>query len=127
VERYIFCGSRTLTHNVCMQYIISGLRVDRHISPTNITIVHGDAAGADKMAGRFAHDNQFRVEPHHADWDKYGTKAAGPIRNIEMLDAGADAVYAFVDKPLAESRGTAHMVKIARGAKIPVFVIETLV
>lgn len=127
MPRYIFCGSRSLVrHDRAMWYLLTGLRVDLNVSPSNITIVHGDAPGADKQAARMAADLHFRVEAYHADWDAYG-KAAGPLRNKEMLDAGADAVFAFVDKPLVESRGTANMVKIAREAGIPVVVIETLV
>jgi hypothetical protein len=42
-----------------------------------------------------------------------------------MLDEGKpDVVWAFVDKPLAESRGTADMVRRAKKAGVPVFVTE---
>ena len=126
MARYIVCGSRTIKlHNRAMKYLLSGLRVDLYMPPSQITVVHGEAPGADTMAARMAHDLHFRVEPHKADWNKYG-KAAGPIRNQEMADCGADAVFAVIDKPLAESHGTASMVDIARKAKIPVFVIETI-
>jgi hypothetical protein len=126
MARYIVCGSRTIKlHNRAMKYLLSGLRVDLYMPPSQITIVHGDCAGADTMAARMAHDLHFRVEPHPARWDTHG-KGAGPIRNQEMADCGADAVFAFIDKPLVESHGTASMVDIARKAKIPVFVIETI-
>jgi hypothetical protein len=55
-----------------------------------------------------------------ADWDKYG-KAAGPIRNKQMLDEGKpQAVIAF-SYDLARSRGTANMVAQARDAGLPVW------
>lgn len=109
-----------------MQYLLSGIRADAYAPPGHTTIVHGAAPGADSMAARIALDLHFQVEAHAANWEKHG-RAAGPIRNKEMVEAGADAVFAFVDKPLAESRGTANCVKQAREAGIPVYVIETVV
>jgi hypothetical protein len=41
-----------------------------------------------------------------------------------MLDKGKpDVVWAFVSKPLEESRGTHDMVKRAKAADIPVYVV----
>lgn len=54
------------------------------------------------------------VEVHPADWGRYG-KAAGPIRNQEMLESGIDLVIA-----LPGGRGTADMVRRAEGAGVPV-------
>src|ERR1035437_8335681 len=106
MARYIVCGSRTIKlHNRAMKYRLSGLRVDLYMPPSQITVVHGEAPGADMMAARMAHDLHFRVEPHKADWNKYG-KAAGTTRNKERLAGGGDGVFAFTKKPLAESHGT---------------------
>lgn len=55
-----------------------------------------------------------------ADWDKHG-KAAGPIRNREMAQPGADLCLAF---PLGESRGTWNCVNECKKAGIPVKVIK---
>jgi len=56
-----------------------------------------------------------------ADWDKHG-KAAGPIRNTEMIEDGRpDVVIAFT-YDLPSSKGTADTVKKAKKAHIPVFV-----
>lgn len=58
-----------------------------------------------------------------ADWKTYG-RAAGPIRNRQMLTCGQpDLVLAFHDA-LEISKGTANMVKIARKAGVPVVVIS---
>ncbi|MEU0158976.1 DUF2493 domain-containing protein [Streptomyces sp. NPDC006261] len=57
---------------------------------------------------------------HRANWDLHG-KAAGPIRNREMAQAGADLCLAF---PLGESRGTWNCVNECKKAGIPVKVIE---
>jgi Protein of unknown function (DUF2493). len=55
-----------------------------------------------------------------AAWDDFG-KAAGPIRNREMAQAGADLCLAF---PLGESRGTWNCVNECKKAGIPVEVIR---
>lgn len=57
-----------------------------------------------------------------ADWKRYG-KAAGPIRNQQMIDEGKpDLVLAFHEN-INESRGTKDMVARARGIGIKVIII----
>jgi hypothetical protein len=59
-------------------------------------IVHGACpTGADAIADRLARDHDFDVEPHPADWVHHG-KAAGFIRNLDMVRAGADVCVAFL-------------------------------
>lgn len=58
------------------------------------------------------------VEPHPADWQRHG-KAAGHIRNAEMVQAGADLVLAFYQRG-ARNTGTADLVRRASRAGIPV-------
>lgn len=83
------------------------------------TLIEGDARGADRMAGRWAIENNVECKVYPAKWQKYGNRA-GPIRNLQMLDEGKpDLVIAF---PGGE--GTAHMVKIARGRGIRVLEIK---
>jgi hypothetical protein len=81
-----------------------------------ITIVEGGARGADLMAKHWATLNNVPVEEYKADWDQYG-KAAGPIRNKQMLDTGIDVVIAF---PRGRATGTKHMMKIARETGVEV-------
>jgi hypothetical protein len=85
--------------------------------PEDTTVIHGAAVGADSIAGHIAHELGLAVEPYPADWDRYG-KAAGHIRNRQMLAAKPDRVLAF-SKNISVSRGTSHMVKIAQAAGIP--------
>lgn len=82
------------------------------------TIVHGDCpTGADSYAQILATNMPGYVnEPHPADWDRHG-KAAGPIRNQEMVDLGADVCLAF---PFGVSRGTRDCARRAEHACIPV-------
>ena len=60
----------------------------------------------------------FAVRSYPADWTTYG-KAAGPIRNKVMLDQGLDIVIAF-HPDIEQSKGTRHMVSIARAKGITV-------
>lgn len=88
-------------------------------------IVHGGARGADSMCAYVANKLGYTVHEHKAKWDLYG-KAAGPLRNQEMLDKHPNIglCLAFHDD-LAHSKGTADMVRRARAKGIPVNVIQT--
>lgn len=80
-------------------------------------IVHGACpTGADAIADRLSRDHGFTVEPHPADWARHG-KAAGPIRNQEMVEAGADICLSFI---LNGSPGATGCTDMAERAGIPV-------
>ena len=113
--KVLVCGSRTYSDWLFMEGVLESLHVQTPID----VIIEGEAVGADSMAREWARYMGITTWKFPADWTKYG-KAAGPIRNKEMLDKGPDLVLAFVDKPLAESRGTANMVKIAQEAGVEV-------
>jgi hypothetical protein len=84
----------------------------------NVCIVHGAARGLDTIAGEVARELGYDVDPHEAEWDKYG-RAAGPIRNQEMLEERPNLVLSFHDD-LVHSKGTRDMVKKALKAQIHV-------
>lgn len=92
------------------------------VNSTDIVVIHGGARGADTLAGEVAKELGFRVKVFLADWEKFG-KAAGPIRNIEMLNEKPDLVLAF-HCDLSKSKGTAHAVKTANKRGMQVKVIE---
>lgn len=78
-------------------------------------IIQGGADGADRLARLWCHSRMFRYDNYPADWNKHG-KAAGPIRNQQMIDEGQPTmVFAFPG-----GRGTADMVRRAKAAGIPV-------
>jgi hypothetical protein len=73
------------------------------------TIIHGKARGADALADEWASSAGVTVEAYPAEWNKYG-KAAGPIRNREMLlESTPDLVVAFPG-----GKGTKNMVDLCK-------------
>lgn len=84
-----------------------------------VVIVHGQCpyGGVDLAAHQWAdRTDGVNAEAVPADWDLHG-KAAGPIRNAEMVHRGADICVAF---PVPGSRGTWDCVRKAADAGIPV-------
>jgi hypothetical protein len=82
-----------------------------------IVVVHGACpTGADRFAAEWAQRAGVEVEAWPADWDRHG-RAAGPIRNAQMVAAGARYCLAFV---LPGSCGTEDCVRRAEAAGIPV-------
>lgn len=72
-------------------------------------------SGADRIAEEIWGERwMMPVERHPADWKKHG-KAAGTIRNQEMVDLGADICIAFRKN---NSRGTTHCANAATLAGI---------
>lgn len=80
-------------------------------------VVHGNAPGADTLAAQWCHDNRDLTLPpsqesHPANWSRYGNRA-GTVRNMEMIQLGADLVLAFF-QPGAKNVGTRHCVTEAK-------------
>jgi hypothetical protein len=95
-------------------------RCDKLLSGRNILeIVSGGARGADSLGERYAKEKQIPIKKFPAEWDKWG-KSAGYRRNAEMARY-ADILIAFHD---GESRGTNHMINLARDKNLEVHVIR---
>ncbi len=76
-------------------------------------IISGHAAGADLLGERYAIERCLLLKVMPADWESNG-KAAGVLRNQQMLDYALGAepmVVAFWD---GKSRGTRDMIDRAR-------------
>lgn len=86
--------------------------------PMDTVVIHGDASGADRMAGNIAVYMGLKVEVYPAGWKQYG-RAAGPIRNCAMLASGLDLVIAC-HSDLESSKGTKDMVNRALQDGVPV-------
>jgi hypothetical protein len=89
----------------------------------NLIIVHGCAAGVDTAFDHAAKMARLKIDPNPADWDRY-QRAAGPIRNREMVEAGASFCVA-VHRDLATSKGTKDCVSQCLKAQIPVYLIDS--
>ncbi len=81
----------------------------------NVTVIHGTAGGVDTAGAEWGQLRGYRVEDHPADWDKHG-KAAGYIRNTEMLSTGIDGAAIFWD---GKSKGTQHTLSLCQSGKLP--------
>lgn len=69
--------------------------------------------GADGLGERYAEERGYKVEPYPANWSLHG-RSAGYKRN-EVMAQNADALVAFWD---GESRGTGHMIDLAKKYKL---------
>lgn len=119
--RIIVCGSRHWDDGDRIENVLAW-----YAKRGPVTVVHGDAPGADRLAGRAARKLGLSVEAHPAEWDKYGRRA-GPIRNRKMLESGVDLVLAFkngFDRTFWTG-GTEHMVSIALEQLVPVVVRDS--
>jgi uncharacterized protein YeaO (DUF488 family) len=108
--RVLICGDRNWIKKETIRKRLESL-------PWNSIIIHGDARGADKIAGSVAEEMGLRVEKYPAEWQKHG-RSAGPRRNIQMLSEGKpDLVIAF-HTDISASKGTKHMLKISQKAGV---------
>lgn len=127
--RVLVTGGRDYTDRDTVARVLAHLQ-DLYIhgvEPEDIVLVHGDCKryledgsidldrSADQLAAQEAADLGWQTEPHEAKWDLYGPKAAGPIRNKEMVALGANYCIAFPG-----NEGTKNCRRLAKAAGIPV-------
>jgi hypothetical protein len=113
--RIIIAGSRTFTDYKTFCFVCDD--IIRKEEWDEVEIVSGGAKGADKMGERFANSSDYKLTVFPADWETNGKKA-GYLRNQEMAHY-SDALIAFWD---GESKGTKHMINIARERALEVYV-----
>lgn len=130
-------GSRTFTATEAVETVLDGLLSDHG----RLLVVHGAAKGADRLAHTWAASKRnVGVAPFPAKWSEHGDGwcpgewcqqrhycvGAGPRRNAEMLAKvpSIEAAFGFVDKPLAESKGSADMARRCEAAGIETFVVQ---
>ena len=122
MKRLLITGSRHWTDR---QIIVRELERIEASWGESVTLVHGNngnkecTKGADRIAMSVAESMGWQTEPFHAKWGELG-KGAGPKRNQEMVDAGADFCIAF---PMGDSVGTWDCTKRASRAGIIVRVV----
>lgn len=109
-EVWLVCGGRDFTDQAYFNYMMSNMV---YVYGMPKAIVHGDARGADRMAGDWARRHDVIEYACPADWDTH-KKAAGPIRNREMMKThNPDRVIAFPG-----GKGTADMVSVAESKEV---------
>lgn len=115
--RVIIAGSRDFDN-----YQLLKSKCDQLLSNKkneHIVIISGTARGADALGERYAHERGYELIQMPADWEKYG-KSAGYKRNVAMSEQ-ADALIAFWN---GTSRGTGHMIQIAKDRGLPYRIIR---
>ena len=107
--RVLVCGGRDF-NDVTLAYKVLNHFHDIH---GFTCVIDGDAKGADRLAGLWAKDIGIESRKYPADWKTYG-RAAGHIRNQQMLDEGRpEMVIAFPG-----GKGTANMISLTKKAGI---------
>ena len=85
-------------------------------------VIEGEARGADLISKNCAKQLGLEWKEYPALWEKFG-KAAGPIRNRQMVTEGrAQAVVAF-HPAIQFSKGTKDMVEFAVSKALPTIVL----
>jgi hypothetical protein len=115
-KRVLVCGDRAYPDAAYLWR-----RLDEYLPEPPEVVIDGAAAGADTMAHEWADAHGYATLRFPAEWAKYG-RAAGPVRNRQMIVEGhPDLVIAF-HRDLVNSKGTKDMVRQARGHGIDVIV-----
>ena len=124
--RIIIAGSREFNDYKLLKTSMRDILKNASLEGVSkIKIISGTARGADQLGERFAKQFKLEVVRFPADWDKYG-KRGGYIRNEEMAkyavqDGNYGILVAFWD---GESRGTKHMIDLARKHELEVHVVN---
>lgn len=114
--RILVCGGRDFLDEDFLCEVLEEIQPDE--------IISGMARGADSFAANYAEKASIDLLKFPANWTKYG-KAAGPIRNQQMLDEGKpDLVIAFHGPPPIDGRKTGTMDMVERAEKAGVKVKE---
>lgn len=118
-RRLLICGDRNWRN---ADRILGLLKVAHGMNTVEV-VIEGEARGADTLARRAAETLGIPVLRFPADWNTHG-KAAGPIRNRQMLKEGQPTeVWAFHNS-IETSKGTKDMVTAACAAKIRTLVFR---
>jgi hypothetical protein len=118
--KILVTGSRYWTNSTTIRNVLETVSGWSSEDFSGITVIHGACKGADLIAEQEAIDLGMNTKSYSANWDEYG-KAAGMIRNKEMLDKEhPDLVLAFHEDLFNKSKGTLHMVKYALEKGVPV-------
>lgn len=114
--KMVIAGGRDFSNYELLK--AEAIKMLKGLKPSEITIISGTAKGADMLGEQFAKEYSIKILQFPANWDEYG-KRAGYLRNTQMAE-NADALLAFWD---GKSRGTGHMITIAKEKKLQTTII----
>lgn len=109
--RTIIAGSRSITDIAHVEQAV------KNCGWSITKVVSGCANGVDRLGEQYATQRNIDLKRFPANWIRYG-RAAGYIRNVKMAE-NADALIAIWD---GKSKGTEHMINIARSKNLNVYV-----
>lgn len=123
--RVIIAGTRTFNDYYFLRKTVQKILDHKINAPYQTVIISGTARGADTLGERYAEENGYLIKRFPADWNTYG-KSAGYIRNEQMAkyacaDGNTGVLIAFWD---GVSRGTMHMINLARKYGLDVHVVD---
>ena len=116
-------GSRTVAENTTnIDLVTKKLREICAGDKELPVICSGGASGGDTIAEMVSEEHQMDMIIYRAKW-RIHDKKAGFLRNHD-IESTSNECIAIIDKPLAESKGTAHTVGLFKKAGKPVHIIE---
>ena len=113
--RVIVAGGREFDDEQRLHNVLSLLTNEYGFSQ----VVCGMARGVDMFGKHWADLNNLPVVEFPANWNRYG-KSAGYKRNLEMAE-NADMLIAVWD---GKSKGTGHMIDIAKTKGLKVIILR---
>jgi hypothetical protein len=106
-------GSRNFTDQVLLENELNTIK-------EKVTmVISGGANGADKLAEKWALDNNIPLEVYKPDWKNYG-RAAGVVRNKLIIES-CDYCYAFF---FFLSKGTLYSINHCKKVYKPIKIIN---
>lgn len=113
-HRILVCGGRNFNNWIALEAILDEFKSISTIE----CIITGDAPGADACARIWATRSGIEKQVFAARWDDY-SRAAGPLRNQEMLDQGKPTMAIVAPG----GRGTKDMLTRLKKSKVRVWLV----
>ncbi len=119
--KIIIAGSRTITdYDIVDRAVFQALFSWKKLYTDITEVFSGCARGVDILGEQWTVKYGKQLLLYPADWNKYGKKA-GYLRN-EKMAKHADGLVAIWD---GKSKGTKHMINIAKKKGLKVYVYKT--
>ena len=117
--KIIIAGSRTITdYQLVKEIIEKALPIINEVDEP-FSFIFGGARGVDSLGEKYAKEKSIGYGTMIANWDLYGKKA-GYLRNVAMAN-DANALIAVWD---GKSKGTKHMIDIAKKKGLKVYIYK---